>query len=124
MKTLALFSGIVLFLSCQAKEAIRIYAYPASIYDDAKCSIYQDFQTDLTFTFHYEGGKITDLRSGGTRFFVEFPEELKLLEASLMDGWKKPGEHYDTFPASPAERDGRKYLRYELPIPKSVIQPA
>ena len=124
MKILVLVSSIVFFLSCQAKEAIRIYAYPASIYDDAKCSIYQDFQTDLTFTFHYAGGKITDLRSGGTKFFAELPEELKLLEASLMDGWKKPNEHFTSFPASPVERNGRKYLRYELPIPESVLQPA
>ena len=88
MKTFLLVCGIFVLLSCQAKESIRIYAYPASIYDDARCSVYQDFQTDLTFTFHYVGGKITDLRSGGTKFFVELPEELKLLEASLMDGWK------------------------------------
>lgn len=124
MKTFLLVCGIFVLLSCQAKESIRIYAYPASIYDDARCSVYQDFQTDLTFTFHYVGGKITDLRSGGTKFFVELPEELKLLEASLMDGWKKPNEHYTSFPVSPAERDGRKYLRYELPVPKSVLQPA
>ena len=57
MKTFLFVCGIFVFLSCQAKESIRIYAYPASIYDDARCSVYQDFQTDLTFTFHYVGVK-------------------------------------------------------------------
>ena len=44
MKTFLLVCGIFVLLSCQAKESIRIYAYPASIYDDARCSVYQDFQ--------------------------------------------------------------------------------
>ena len=121
---LPFFALLTALLPIRANDMVRVFAYPAIIYDDARCSVYQDYLTDLTFTFHYDGKQIHDLRQSGTRFFLELPEELKLVECSLMDGWKKPNEYYREFKKSPVKRDGRDYLRYELPIPKTVVQSA
>ena len=67
MKKFLLWCFLTTTVLCYAEKKMQVYVYPATIYDDARCSVYQDFQTDLTFTFHYVGGKITDLRSGGTK---------------------------------------------------------
>ncbi len=124
MKTLRAYLLLLLLgLSCYAQSSIRVFAYPAIIYDDAKCSIYQDFQTDLTFAFFYDGERITDLRSSGTMFYIELPDELKLLEATIMNGWKNSDECYTTFPSELLQRDGRNYRRYQVNVPKAVVQP-
>ena len=103
---------------------IKIYAYPAMIYDDAHCSIYQDYMTDISFHFFYVGKKIKDLKSSGTKFYITLPEEIKIIEAGVMDRWKNPTGIYTQFSMKKKVINNRNYIRYELPIPTSVLQPA
>lgn len=103
---------------------IKVYAYPAMIYDDAHCSIYQDYMSDISFHFFYVGSRVLDLKSSGTKFYISLPEEIELLEAGVMDRWKNPTGIYTSFPKEAIVIDGKKYIRYELPIPTSVLQPA
>ena len=122
-----LFAGLMMLLTaaCFAAETskVKIYVHPAVIYDDAHFSIYQDYLTDIAFHFFYDGKRVTDLRSSGSRLFITIPEEIDLLEAGLMDSWKKPTEIRTTFRKEKQVINGKNYIRYELPVPTSVVQP-
>ena len=85
-------------LSMADAPNIKIYAHPAMIYDDAHCSIYQDYMTDISFHFFYVGERIQDLKSSGTKFYITLPEEIKIIEAGVMDRWKNPTGIYTEFP--------------------------
>ena len=111
-------------LSFADSSKIKVYVHPAMIYDDAHCSIYQDYMTDISFHFFYVGQRIFDLKSSGTKLYITLPEEIKVIEAGVMDRWKNPTGIYTKFNTEKKVIDGRNYIRYELPIPTSVLQPA
>lgn len=125
MKKLLLVTALVLAAICQAEsQKVKVYAHPALIYDDAHFSIYQDYMSDISFHFFYVGKQIYDLKSSGTQFFITIPEDIELLEAGLMDRWKNPTELRTTFKKEKKVINGKNYIRYELPVPTCVLQPA
>ena len=126
MKKIFVSIAMLLTAVCFAAESpkVKIYAYPSLHYDNAHCSIYQDYMSDLSFHFFYVGKRVLDLKSSGTKFFIEIPEDIRLVEAGVMDRWKTPTGIYTSFPQQKKVINGRKYIRYELPIPTCVLQPA
>ena len=125
MKKLLLAAALVLAAICQAETPkVKVYAHPALIYDDAHFSIYQDYMSDVSFHFFYVGQRIFDLKASGTKFFISIPEDIELLEAGLMDRWKNPTEIRTTFKKEKKVINGKNYIRYELPVPTCVLQPA
>lgn len=124
MKHLLLTAALMIAAICSADTPkIRVYAYPAMIYDNGHCGIYQDYLTDIGFNFFYVDKRILDLKASGSRFFIEIPDDIELVEAGVMDRWKTPTGIYTKFPQTKKVINGRKYIRYELPIPTTVLQP-
>ena len=121
--------GVISLIGFSASGNIKnkdlaVSIYPSAIYDSGKCSIYQNHLSKIMFMFFYRNqSKIIDLNTS-SKLYVELPAQLKLEYVGIMDGWKQNGGEFSEFQTEEITRDQRAYIRYKVPLPKAVLQPA
>lgn len=111
-------------ISCVFGSELKTYVYPSLIYDDGRCSFYQDRNSLLSFLFFHNADKPLNDVDTASRLILELPTQFELTQAVIMDGWKTPCMTYDKFTSEDVSRDGMAYRRHTLPLPKSAIRPA